>query len=304
VGDRAVELAGEPLGCVLARTPDHCVELLGDRLREGVRGPVDDALQLVDLPPLDVREVRLDPLHRLGLLGSDALDQLALALPQPVGDLVQRAPALALVGLELLLRALAQLADRLLELRLQGAEPLPLGLAGRVEALGVEGDSGLGLAHQLPLTLVERFDLRRQRLLRALEVGSPLGESAPDALLDLPEGLGELRTRAILAVDERGSPFLCDAALLAHELRERVGARPGERALDLGDVRVGLLRDERVQASLRLGELALDVLGPAHEPLQRERAELGCRTHGQPGRRNRELTVRLEGEGDPDSDGG
>ena len=82
------------------------VELLRDRFREARGGAFDDALELVELAPLDVGEARLDALDRLGLLGTDALAQLALALAEALGHLVQRAAAVALVRLELLLRFL------------------------------------------------------------------------------------------------------------------------------------------------------------------------------------------------------
>ena len=50
------------------------------RLGKPVCGPIDDPGQLIDLPPLDVGEARLDPANGVRLLGGDALAELALAL--------------------------------------------------------------------------------------------------------------------------------------------------------------------------------------------------------------------------------
>ena len=104
-----------------------------------------------------------------------ALAQLALALAQPLGHLVQRAAPVALVRLELLLRRLRELARGARELRLERGQPLALCLAGGVEPLRVELEPRLGLCHQLPLALAERRELRGEAALRPLEVGVQLG---------------------------------------------------------------------------------------------------------------------------------
>src|SRR6185312_15218734 len=158
----AVELAREALCRVVARAPDRVAELFRDRLGEAVGRALDDALELVELPALDVGEAGLDALDRLGFFGRDALPQLALSLAQALGDLVQRAAALLLVGLELLLRGLRELVGGARKLGLEGGEPLALALADGVEPLGVELEPRLGLGHQLPLPLGERRELRRE----------------------------------------------------------------------------------------------------------------------------------------------
>src|SRR3954470_6965008 len=67
--DSPVELSREPLGGVLARRLDRGRELLDRGFGEAARGSVDDPAELVDLPPLDVREAGLDAPDRLRLLG-------------------------------------------------------------------------------------------------------------------------------------------------------------------------------------------------------------------------------------------
>src|ERR1043166_1918895 len=100
-----VELAGQSLRRILARPLDLVGELLLEGVGEAARGSLDDPLQLVDLAPFDLGQPRLDPLGRIRLLGADALPQLALALPQPLCDLVQRAAPVALVLLQLGVRS-------------------------------------------------------------------------------------------------------------------------------------------------------------------------------------------------------
>ena len=99
--DRQVELAAEPARRLLAGRADRRVELLRGRLGVAGRLARDGAAQLLELPVLDVAELRGDPLHRLGLLAVDLLLQLALAQAQPVGELLQRLAPLDAVRLEL-----------------------------------------------------------------------------------------------------------------------------------------------------------------------------------------------------------
>src|ERR1051325_5955533 len=94
--DGPVELTGQSLRRILARPLDLVGELLLEGVGEAARGSLDDPLQLVHLAPFDLGQPRLDPLGRIRLLGADALPQLALALPQPLCDLVQRAAPVAL----------------------------------------------------------------------------------------------------------------------------------------------------------------------------------------------------------------
>ena len=55
---------------------------------ELARGAVEDAFELLDLAALDIRERRLDPARRLGLLVLDPANEVALSCAQPLGDLV------------------------------------------------------------------------------------------------------------------------------------------------------------------------------------------------------------------------
>ena len=61
----------------------------------------ENPLQLLELAALDVLELESDALGRLGLLVVDLLLKLPLAPAEALGDLVQGAPALGAVGLEL-----------------------------------------------------------------------------------------------------------------------------------------------------------------------------------------------------------
>src|SRR5262249_25776697 len=97
---RQIELAAEPARGLLAGGADGRVELLGGRLRVAGRLPRDRAPELLELPVLDVAELRGDARHRLGLLAVDLLLQLALALAQAIGQLLQRLAPLDAVRLE------------------------------------------------------------------------------------------------------------------------------------------------------------------------------------------------------------
>ena len=86
---------------ILAGRLDRFVELLRRGVGKAAGCAFEDTLQLLDLPALDVGERGLDPARRLCLLALDALADVALARAQSLPDLVQGAPALERVGLEL-----------------------------------------------------------------------------------------------------------------------------------------------------------------------------------------------------------
>ena len=90
---------------------------------------------MIDLPALDVGEPRLNPAHCLRFLGGDAVPELALALAQPLGDLVQRSSALALVHLNLSSRGRPGFSGGALELLPELGEDRALVLAGGLELL-------------------------------------------------------------------------------------------------------------------------------------------------------------------------
>src|SRR5262249_38191776 len=78
---------------------------VGKLLRRSVgvarRRALQNALQLLDLFSLDVREARLDAAHRLRLLALDHLRELSLSPSHPLVQLVQRAATLRPEPLEL-----------------------------------------------------------------------------------------------------------------------------------------------------------------------------------------------------------
>ena len=141
VRDCPFELAGEPLRSLFARPLDVVGELLGERVGEAARRPLDDALKLVDLAALDVGQTGLDPLNRVRLLRRDPFPELAFAFAQAVGDLMQGPAPLALVGLQVGVRPLGDLPHDTIELGRQGREPAALLLARRLEPLRLDDES-------------------------------------------------------------------------------------------------------------------------------------------------------------------
>ena len=275
----------------------NCFETASEKL---VGRSLDDPLELVELAALDVGEAGLDALDRLGFLGRDAFAQLALALAQPLGHLVQRAAPVALVRLELLLRRLGELVDGARELGLERGQPLALFLAGGVEPLRVE----LAVATRprpsaARWRCAQRGELRGEAALGALEVGVQLGDPVRDALLDLGERLAELRAGGVFPLGEGSAARLADLALLRDELRERVGAGARERPLELGGAGVDLGRDERVEAVFRLGEPAVDLAGLRDQAPQNDDAELERRADGDPACRDGDLARGLQRERRP-----
>src|SRR5262249_31960609 len=99
--DREVELAPQPPRRLLARGADRGLELHGGRLGVACRLVRDRPPELLDLLPADVGESLGDALNRVGLVALDARLELALALAEPLVELVERVPALGRVQLEL-----------------------------------------------------------------------------------------------------------------------------------------------------------------------------------------------------------
>jgi hypothetical protein len=61
---------------------------MGRGIDELSGGSAEDAFELFDLAALDVRERRLDPARRLGLLVLDSANEIALTRAQPLGHLM------------------------------------------------------------------------------------------------------------------------------------------------------------------------------------------------------------------------
>src|SRR6185437_12050698 len=102
------------------------VEALRGCLGEPLHLARDDALQLLDLPALDVAKRRLDAHRRLAALAVDRVLQLTLAAPDPLGDLLQRAPALGRVLLQVGVRLFDDACRRANELLPLARDLLPL----------------------------------------------------------------------------------------------------------------------------------------------------------------------------------
>jgi hypothetical protein len=86
---------------ILACRLDRFVELLCRGIGEPAGRTFEDSFQLLDLAALDVGERGLDPACRLCLLALDALADVPLTHSEALPDLVQRAPALDRMRLEL-----------------------------------------------------------------------------------------------------------------------------------------------------------------------------------------------------------
>ena len=100
-------------------------------------GSVEHALELLDLAALDVGEGALDPARSLRLLTLDPADEVVFPRGQPLLDLVQRAPALDGVRLQLSGRRGDCFFRRAPEIFAQPRDRGPLLLVGVPEAVCV-----------------------------------------------------------------------------------------------------------------------------------------------------------------------
>ena len=256
--DAAVELARQPARRVLSLSLDRVRELL--RRRVGVaRGAAGDgALELLHLPPLHVGEAHLNASRCFGLLALDLLSEGPLPAAQALVELVKRAPSLALGAFELGARRRGGLLRRarelVAELRDDGAQLLGLAL----DALRVAAHSRLDVGEQLLLPVGKPCDLRREPLLRALEVLAPRAQAPLDAPLRLRQRLAQALAGLLLPRGDLLPARLGDAALLVEEERRRLGSRPREHALELGGVSCGLALDELAQMPFRAARLVVD----------------------------------------------
>ena len=107
--------------------------------------------------------------------------------------------------------------------------------------------------------------------------------------------------QALLAFAECLAPGFRQPPLLLRIGGERVGAPSGQRSLEVGGARLHLLLDRGVEPCLQLLEVATDRPAPCQASPQGKRPDDGEQAGGEPGCRNRELSLRLEREGDPRS---
>ena len=225
----------------------------------------DDALQLLDLPALDVAEGELDALGRVVPLAVDELLQIALSLAQPLGDLVERVAPLGSVLLELRVRLLHHLLPLACEVGTEPRHELPLLLDGSLQPVGVLADLCVRLGHQRLLARLDALHVVREALLQLPDVARPVGEPLLDRGLGRDELLAEPLGGVALALGDVAAPFLCDPPLLLRELRQGVGAEPGERVLELLRPLRELLRDDLVEGALAALDLAFEQRAGARE---------------------------------------
>ena len=187
------------------------------------------------------------------MLALDLLREAALAVAQAVGDLVQRAPTLGRVRLELAGRGLDGLLDLPLDLGAQARDVRALLVGCRTTSRSVSrGEARLRVGDQLPLALLEAGELGGEPLAQALEVLRP-GVSLPSNSFWAPiSRRRELGQDALLGAGDLVAALLGQLAVLLGELRRRLRALDRERALQLGLAALGLGFDQRLQALLRL----------------------------------------------------
>src|SRR5581483_3542842 len=245
--DRTVELAREAARRFFPRRPDRLVELDGGLLGQPARLACDRALDLLDEPPLDVAERLRHLADAVAELAVDLVAQAPLAIAQAVGDLVQRAPTLGGVRLELVRRLL----DRLLDLALLlGTQPRDRGamlLGIREQTLRLASEPCLCVCDQLPLTLLEPRKLAGETLAQPLEVLRPGPELRLELLLRSDQPPGELREDALLGADDLVSSLLRQLPLLLRELRSGLCSLEGDRPLKLLLAARELRVDDRAQ---------------------------------------------------------
>src|SRR4029453_11101624 len=154
----------------------------------------------------------------------DALEEAPVARLQALAQLVRGTPALRGVRLELRAHRRSRGVCGLLELVAELRERRGLEVADLVDLLAVALDPRLRFGNERLLALLKLRELGRQGLLRAVEVGGPVGEPLRHALLRFREPGRQLTNRLLLLLDDGAPPLLGDAALLRLEFRERVGA--------------------------------------------------------------------------------
>src|SRR5919198_3531450 len=256
--DAPVELARQPASCVLALGLDRVRELLGRGVGVAGGAPGHRPFELLDLPPFHVREARLDAPRGFGLLALDLLSKRPLPAAEPLVELVERAPPLALRGLELGARRRRGLLHHARELLAQPRDGRAKLFRLALDALRVAPHPRLDLGEQLLLALGEPCDLRREALLGALEILTPGGQTPLDAPLRLRQRLAEPCAGFVLAVGHLLPARLGDAALLVEEERRRLGPCPREHALELGGVCRGFASNKLAQLLLCAARLVVD----------------------------------------------
>ena len=151
--DGALELSREPAGRLFPRGLDRSLELMRRGVDEPSRGAVENAFQLLHLAALDICERRLDPARRVGLLALDPAHEVALPCAQPLGDLMQRAPPLRRMRLELPRGRGCGFLGGPAEVITQPGDRRPLLLVRRLQAIRIAVEPRLQRLDQRSLSL-------------------------------------------------------------------------------------------------------------------------------------------------------
>ncbi len=229
----AVELLAEPVGGLLADRAHPVLELDRARLAACVDLARRRALEMLDLPALELGERELDARARLALRAVDLLGHRVLVLAETLVQLVDRATSVVGLHLELLERAREGLACARLELLAEADRGDALLVDGGVELVRLGGDPRLDVGDALTHALLERGDRALERVLGALEIGLPGAQPLLDTLLDGGDELGHSLRELALAHRELAAALIREAALLGDVRRERVGLGARDRDAEL-----------------------------------------------------------------------
>src|SRR5262249_52639767 len=189
----------------------------------------------------------LPPPRRFGFLALDLLGKRALATADSLVELVQRATALSRVPVKVGVSFCDRLFDRTRDLVAQTHEARALLLALCFEALCVGGDACLCVGDELPLSLLQLFQLRRHDALRPIQILGPGTEARVELALVRSQRLRERRVRGSLVLGFGPTPLFRDAPFLLRQERDGVGPRAGERPLELCGALCRLLLDQLLQ---------------------------------------------------------
>ena len=168
--DRALELALQARRGLLSCLAEAVVEGLHRDLGVPLHLALGDPLEPLGLAPLPLDEHDVEARADVDLGALDRLGDGGLAGAKPLGDLVDRPPALERVRLELVERLRDGLARDALELLAQSEHGLALLVRRRAELRRLRFEPRLDLGDRLTVPLTELVELRLEVPLRALEV--------------------------------------------------------------------------------------------------------------------------------------
>jgi len=203
---------------------------------------------------------------------------------------VQCPPPLGRVLLELVGGLLHHLVRSLGEILAQAGKRLPLLIDLPLEPFRVLPDLCRDLGHQLPLLRLDPLQLVVDAFLELLDVPSPVAEALLDGSLDGEQLVAEPQRRVALALRDVPPAFVGDAALLLGELRERIGAEPRQRPLQILRPLLEFPRDHGVELTLAQLDLlrehlllAAHLVQDQHARKQGEQRDGRCRDGGDDG---------------------